>query len=205
MAGGGSIAGSVMKRAVPLRTMAVLGLGFAVLAAILYYASTVDGRGPTVVSISLTQHLNGDPDQALTTTSIEVDFSEPVEHRTAEAAFAIDPAVDGAFSWSATSLTFTPSGRLPLRTEFEVTIGPGVRDSAGNEMVEDPQAFSIHDRRESHGRGFRPGRGAADVALDAPILVDFSTLMDTASVEHAIAVAPDNRPGAALEPRATDR
>ena len=71
-----SIAGSVTKRAVPLRNMAVLVLGFAVLGGILYYASTVDGRGPTVVAIALTQHLSGDAEQALTTTSIEVDFSQ---------------------------------------------------------------------------------------------------------------------------------
>jgi len=47
--------------------MAVLALGFAALAGILYYASTVDGRPPTVVAISLTQHLSGDAEQALTT------------------------------------------------------------------------------------------------------------------------------------------
>ena len=113
------------------------------LGAILYYASTVDGRGPTVVEISLTQHLDDDAEQALTTTSIEVDFSEPVEHATAQAAFAISPAVEGAFSWSAASLTFTPADRLPLRTAFEVSIGPGVRDRAGNAMPGAPEPFEF--------------------------------------------------------------
>jgi len=181
----------VTKRAVPLRTLAVLALGVAALGTILYYASTVDARGPTVVQISLTQHLSGDPDQALTTTSIEVAFSEPVEHAGAQAAFAISPPVSGAFSWSATNLTFTPEQRLPLRTAFEVTIRPGVRDRAGNAMTTRPGAFDFTTVGNPTVVDSDPADGAADVALDAPIVVEFSTLMDTASVEGAMHISPD--------------
>src|SRR5438094_5635641 len=136
-----SIAGSVKKRAVPLRTVAVLAIGLAALGAILYYASTVDARGPTVVGISVTQHLTGEAEQALTTSSIVVDFSEPVRHASAQGAFAISPAVNGAFSWTATSMTFTPAARLPLRTAFTVTVGRGVRDEAGNPLSGAPGTF----------------------------------------------------------------
>jgi hypothetical protein len=188
-----SIAGSVTKRAVPLRTVAVLAIGLAVLAAILYYASTFDGRGPTVVGISLTQHLTGDDKQALTTSSIEVDFSEPVTHSSAEGAFAISPAVDGAFSWSSTSMTFTPAARLPLRTEFAVTIGRGVRDQAGNPISGAPNTFSFATVGNPTVVASDPADGEEGVALDAPIAIDFSTLMDTASVEAAIAVQPGGR------------
>jgi hypothetical protein len=181
-----------MKRAVLLRTVAVLAIGVAALGAILYYASTVDGRGPTVVEISLTQHLSDDAEQALTTTSIEVDFSEPVEHATAEAAFAISPAVEGSFSWSATSLTFTPGARLPLRTVFEVSIGPGVRDRAGNAMPGTPEPFEFETVGNPMVVSSEPLDAAVDVALDAPIVVDFSTLMDTDSVERAIRVSPSS-------------
>ena len=176
----------------PLRTLAVLALGFAALGGILYYASTVDGRGPTVVGISLTQHLSDDPEQALTTTSIEVDFSEPVEHASAQAAFAIRPTVEGAFSWSAASLTFTPEARLPLRTEFEVTIGPGVSDRAGNAMPGTPEPFRFATVGNPTVVASEPAEGATDVALDAPIVVDFSTLMDTASVEQAVRLSPSS-------------
>jgi len=171
--------------------MAVLLLGFGVLGGILYYASTVDGRGPTVVGISLTQHLSGDAEQALTTTSIEVDFSEPVDQASAKASFAIAPAVEGAISWSATSLTFTPASRLPLRTEFKVSIGPGVRDLAGNRMTGAPKRFTFITVGNPTVVGSDPTDAATDLALDAPILVDFSTLMDTASVEAAISLSPD--------------
>ena len=178
------------KRAKPLRTVAVLAIGVAALGAILYYASTVDARGPTVVAISLTQHLTGDSAQALTTTSIEVDFSEPVDHSSAVAAFAITPAVEGEISWSATSLTFTPAARLPLRTAFEVSIGTGIRDRAGNEMRDPPPPFEFETVGNPAVVGSEPPDAAADVALDAPVTVDFSTLMDTASVEAALRLVP---------------
>ncbi|MGZ6214290.1 MAG: Ig-like domain-containing protein, partial [Candidatus Limnocylindria bacterium] len=178
------------KRAVPLRTVAVLAIGFAALGAILYYASTVDARGPTVLGISLTQHLTGDAEQALTTTSIEVAFSEPVEHLQAEAAFGISPSVQGAFSWSATSLTFTPAQRLPLRTDFEVTIGPGVHDDAGNAMTGAPRRFSFTTVGNPTVVSSDPADADLGVALDDPILLDFSTLMDTASVEATIELEP---------------
>jgi hypothetical protein len=162
----------------------------AALGAILYYASTVDARGPTVVGISLTQHLTGDVHAALTTTSLEVAFSEPVQHASAEAAFGINPAVDGAFSWSAASLTFTPASRLPLRTDFVVAIGPGVLDRAGNEMTGTPERFRFTTVGNPTVVASDPADAATDVALDTAIAIDFSTLMDTASVEDAIQLAP---------------
>ena len=45
---------------------------------------------------------------------------------------------------------------------------------------------------------------AADVALDAPIVIDFSTLMDTASVERGDPPRAVDGGVAALEPRAAD-
>ena len=41
-------------RAVLLRSLAVIGVGAVVLAGVLYVASTVDARGPTVLEIRLT-------------------------------------------------------------------------------------------------------------------------------------------------------
>ena len=185
-----SIACSVTKRAVPLRTLAVLGIGVAVLVAILYYASTVDGRPPTVRQIALTQHLTSDPHVALTTSSIAMDFSEPVVHASAEAAFKISPAVGGSFSWSAASLTFTPTTRLSLRTKFEVSIGLSVRDLAGNAMTAKPAPFTFTTVGNPDVIASKPADAGVDVALDAQIVVDFSTLMDTASVERALHLAP---------------
>jgi Bacterial Ig-like domain len=181
----------VKKRAVPLRSLVALAIGLLMLGAILYYASTVDLRGPTIRAISLTQHLAGDTHQALTTSSIEVDFSEAVDHASAQEAFAISPEVAGAFSWSAAVLTFTPLERLPLRTDFEVSIGPGIHDKAGNLLGGLPPPFAFTTVGNPTVVLSDPAEAATEVALDAAIQIRFSTLMDTASVERAVRLSPD--------------
>ena len=177
-------------RGVLLRSLAVLGVGAMVLAAILYYASTVDGRPPFVLRVVLTQHLSSDPSVALTTSSIEVDFSEPVAHLGAQNAFRIEPAVGGAFSWSGTAMTFTPSSRLPLRSKFAVHVERGVRDQAGNPMAAASTPFTFETVGNPSVLSSTPAEGAQSVPLDALIEIQFSTLMDTASVERVLTIVP---------------
>lgn len=177
-------------RGVILRSLAVLLAGGAVLAGILYVASTVDSRPPLVTDLELTQHLAADASVALTTTSIVVTFSEAVDHASAEVAFTTDPAIDGSFSWSGTTLTFTPAGPLPLDAQFRVVVRPGARDRAGNVMSDAAQPFAFATVGSPRVVATDPAAEATDVPLDASIGITFSTLMDTASVEAAITVRP---------------
>jgi hypothetical protein len=177
-------------RGASLRSIVAFAIGVVLLAGILYVASTVDGRAPTVDRIALTHHLSAADAIALTTTSVEVVFSEAVDHRSAEAAFSITPASDGAFSWSGNILTFTPALRLPLETDFVVTIAPGVRDAAGNDM-EEPGELAFVTVGHPTVVASQPEPDAADVPLASPIVLEFSTLMDTASVEDALTMSPD--------------
>lgn len=177
-------------RGVLLRSLAVLAGGAAVLGGILYVASTVDGRPPVVERIGLTQPSPAGPTVALTTSAVEVVFSEAVEAASAEAAFRIRPEVAGAFSWSGTILIFTPTERLPLDTEFEVSVAAGVRDQAGNEMLEPSEPFAFVTIGHPTVVASDPEHGAEDVPLDTAIVLEFSTLMDTASVEDALSLEP---------------
>lgn len=177
-------------RGASLRSLAAFAVGVAILGGILYVASTVDGRPPAVERIRLTHHLSADEEIALTTTSVEVVFSEAVDRASAERAFSIEPAVGGAFSWSAATLVFTPAQRLPLETDFAVTIGPGVRDPAGNEMT-DPVELAFVTVGNPSVVASQPEPDAEDVPLASTIAVEFSTLMDTGSVEAALAISPD--------------
>ena len=177
-------------RAVIFRSLAVIGLGGLVLAGVLYVASTIDARAPEVVSISITHPVGGDTELALITTSIEIAFSEPVETEAAEAALRVDPGVSGAASWSGSTMIFTPDDALDLEAEYSVSLGTGVRDLAGNKMDELPPAFTF----ETAGRPMvvetDPLDGATDVALDEPIQLQFSSLMDTPSVEAGLRLTP---------------
>ncbi|HEX2142845.1 MAG TPA: Ig-like domain-containing protein, partial [Candidatus Limnocylindria bacterium] len=127
---------------------------------------------------------------ALTTSSVEVLFSEEVERESAEAAFQIAPPVEGAYSWSGSTLVFTPTQRLPLETEFSVSVGPGVRDLAGNEMPEASVPFEFATVGNPTVVAATPEDGESDVALDTQVVLEFSTLMDTASVESALTTVP---------------
>jgi len=173
-----------------LRTLAVFGVGGVALAGILYYASTVDSRPPAVISFALTQHLSGDQSVALTTTSLEVDFSEPVVASSAEQAFRVEPSVRGSFSWAGSTMIFTPLQRLPVKTDFTMSIAPGTRDLAGNVMQAGSQRFGFTTVGEPTVVSSDPASSATEVPLDASVEVTFSTLMDTSSVALALHVSP---------------
>ncbi|MDQ3689699.1 MAG: Ig-like domain-containing protein [Chloroflexota bacterium] len=177
-------------RAVVLRSLAVVGIGALILSGVLYLASTVDGRAPAVASIALTQPLPDEPARGLTTTSLEVTFTEAVDEDSAAEALSVRPAVEGAVSWSGSVMIFTPHEPLALATEYVVSVGPGVTDPAGNRMGEAAPAFSFETTGPPEVVETVPADGATEVALGAPITVRFSTLMDTASVEAALRLRP---------------
>lgn len=177
-------------RHVGLRSLAVIGVGVAILAVVLYYASTVDGRPPQVSAYRLSQHLAGDDATALTTSSLELVFSEPVDRPSAQAAFSIKPAVPGSFSWSGTTMVFTPTETLPLETDFRVELAPGTRDRAGNRMNQASAPFTFRTVGRPAVVATVPADGDQQVALDAHPTLTFSTLMDTASVEQSLEIDP---------------
>lgn len=176
-------------RAVILRSVAVIGAGAVVLAGVLYVASTVDARPPEVVAISVTQPVGGDAQIALITTSIEVAFSEPVDEAAATA-LSIEPDVDGATSWSGSTLIFTPDHALALEAEYAVSVVDGIRDLAGNEMSELPPTFRFRTAGRPTVVETDPVDGATDVPTDTPMRIRFSALMDTASVEDGLRFEP---------------
>jgi hypothetical protein len=177
-------------RGASIRSLVAFAIGVVLLAGILYVASTVDGRAPSVDRVTLTHHLSADDGVALTTTSVEVVFSETVDHGSAEAAFSIKPVIDGEFSWSGNVLIFTPAQRLPLETEFAITIAEGVRDAAGNDM-DQPGRLAFVTVGNPTVVASQPQPDADDVPLAASIVLEFSTLMDTASVEAALTISPE--------------
>jgi hypothetical protein len=89
-------------RAILLRSVLVIGIGALVLAGLLYVASTFDSRAPTVAEITLTQPLPDAPRVALITTSLAVEFTEPIEMASAPDAFEMEPTVEGCATSPAT-------------------------------------------------------------------------------------------------------
>lgn len=177
-------------RAVVLRSLAVVAIGAVILAGVLYIATTVDARAPSVVAVRLTQPLPDEPSRALITTSLEIEFSEPVAPNSTAQAVTIDPAVPGSTSWSGSTMIFTPVDPLELATTYTVEVAAGIEDLAGNAMTELPPPFTFETAGSPEVVETVPVDGSQGVALDAPIVITFSTLMDTASVEAALRLQP---------------
>lgn len=177
-------------RAVILRSLVVIGIGGMILTVLLYVASTVDRRPPTVAGIVLTQPLADATNVAHINTGLAVEFTEPVETASAPDALNIDPAVPGSVSWSGSTMIFTPRDPLELASSYTVTVRPGIRDLAGNLMSELPDPFTFETAGPPEVVETVPADGADEVALAEPIAVTFSTLMDTASVEAALRLRP---------------
>lgn len=173
-----------------LRSLAVIGVGGIILAGVLYVASTVDARAPSVLEIRLTQPLADDDRLAFVTTSIEIEFSEAIDASSAEGAVTLEPDVSGALSWSGSTMTFTPDSPLELDTSYVLSVAPGIRDLAGNPMLTAPAAFDFATVGPPRVVETDPVDGAVDIALDAPISITFATLMDTASVEAQLRLRP---------------
>ena len=87
-------------------------------------------------------------------------------------------------------MIFTPGEPLELATSYVVSIAAGVEDLAGNRMTEPPDPFTFETTGPPEVVESEPADGDTDVALEAPIELRFSTLMDTASVEAALRLRP---------------
>lgn len=177
-------------RSILLRSLIVIGAGGLVLAGLLYVASTVDARPPAVLEVRLTQPLADDAQRALITTSLEVVFSETVDPESASAALLLEPAVEGAVSWSGSTMIFTPRDPLELETSYAISVGDGVRDMSGNQMQELPPPFEFVTAGRPSLLVAIPSDGSSDVPLTESIALTFSSLMDTASVEAALRLRP---------------
>ncbi|RZN31231.1 MAG: hypothetical protein EF813_12540 [Methanosarcinales archaeon] len=86
-------------------------------------APTVDANTPTGTDVAIS-------------TVITATFSDAMNQTFVEAAFSISPAVNGSLGWDNDTMTFTPDADLAYSTTYDVTIGTGAEDLAGNSLEE---------------------------------------------------------------------
>ena len=173
----------------------VISFGSVVLAVValvlvLYNATLVDRRAPTITTVSLSAPAGGDPGLAQTVTAIDVEFSEAVVRASVERRFHIEPGVAGTFSWDGTTLIFSPATKLPQDTSFVVSIEAGFQDAAGNVAGAGLEGWAFRTIGSPQVVSTDPEDGASGVARDAPIVITFDRLMDTSAVEGAVSIEP---------------
>src|SRR5436305_11251712 len=58
---------------------------------------------------------------------VRLTFDQPMQRASVEQAFEIEPALDGAFSWSGNTLQFQPREAAPAETTFTVRLAASAR------------------------------------------------------------------------------
>lgn len=179
----------VVVRVRRLISLVSIAVALVALSLVLYNATLVDRRAPSVVAVTLSAPA-GDQRLAQTLTAIDIRFSEPVRTSTVEARFRIEPYVAGAFAWDGPTAIFTPSAKLPPDTELTIWIEAGFEDLIGNvaELGLEPWAFRTVGPPAIVRTS--PADGTTGMPVDGAIDIEFDRLMDTASVEAAIRVDP---------------
>lgn len=73
-------------------------------------------------------------------------FSQPMDRKSVERAFRINPSLEGSFHWSFNELTFTPAAGMEKGRTYEVTIDTSARSLLLKPLAESyRQSFSIVD------------------------------------------------------------
>jgi hypothetical protein len=149
---------------------------------------TVAAADPFIV---LTDPANGPIPPVPQTQPIFVRFSE--EMNPASLLYTINPAISATISWSEgnSAVTFNHAAPLQECKAYTMTITQA-QDLAGNNLAAGPvpNPFSfVTECIYPYISATNPSQGALDVPLAAPIVVDFSENMDTATVTWTITPA----------------
>ena len=168
-------------------------IAIAVLVLILANATLVDRVPPAVQGVTLGR-TTGDAHVGLTHTTVDVQFTKAVDQGSAELHFRLVPEVQGTFSWDgARTMIFTPAQKLPVATQFVVTISPGFRDVNGNVADQGATTFTFRTIGLPTLTSSIPAAGATDVAVGSTITLTFDRLMDVGATQAAIGILPSTR------------
>ncbi|MEK6721540.1 MAG: Ig-like domain-containing protein [Chloroflexota bacterium] len=176
-----------LRRLISLGSIAV---AIVVLGLVLYNATLVDRRAPTVSEVRLSATVGGAERLAQTVTAIDITFSEAVDHASAESRILIVPSVSGVVTWDGQTAIFTPAERLPIDVAFEVSVAPGFSDLAGNVATSGLEPWAFRSVGAPTVVAVEPADGSTELSVDTAIVVRFDRLMDTASVERSIRLEP---------------
>jgi hypothetical protein len=124
-----------------------------------------------------------------TSTTFSVAYDGTVAAAAAEAAFRIEPAVEGTFAASkdaagGSTFTFTPTSGLAPDTAYRVTIGSDVLDGDGIATTR-PAPLTVRTAKGPSVVRFRPFAGSSAIARGVPLSVRFTARMDRASTQTA--------------------
>lgn len=87
---------------------------------------------PRIIDLNITQKVNPSQQRQLL-----INFNHPMDRRSVETNFSLDPAMKGTFSWSGRTLAFTPEEILPYGKDFHLKINKEAFDENSVPLAQD--------------------------------------------------------------------
>lgn len=89
--------------------------------------------------------------EAHSTSAIVIRFSEAMDHDSATAHFRTEPALDGSFGWSGSTMIFTPAGALQPGGDYTVSLEPGALSETGRAVLTEYRySFTVRQPRVAY-------------------------------------------------------
>ena len=131
------------------------------------------------------------------TDPLQIAFDQPMDSASVQAAFTVDPAVEGVFAWNNPSLlTFVPQRGWARDTRYTITIGGSAAAQTGTPFSE-PYVFEVQTVRPPRVTSVVPEPDSDAAAANARIVVSFdrpiaplTTTGDLAAYPSPIVISP---------------
>jgi hypothetical protein len=127
--------------------------------------------------------------------NVVVTFSRAMSRSVTQGAFALrregtTTNVSGTFTWNASStqMTFDPGSSLAASSRYDVTVGTGARDAAGQALAAPLQSSFRSDSTPPAVAAIDPADAAQNVAADRNVVVTFSEPMQRTATQSAFAL-----------------
>jgi metallophosphoesterase (TIGR03767 family) len=147
-----------------------------------------DPRGPSITKTDPTDGKSG----ASRTAPITVQFDQPMNRSSVEAAFSLKRTangerVAGSFSWVGNLLKFTPSSPLAAARVYTATVGTGARNAGGFSLAA-ARTWTFTTTPQPLITLVHPPDGAAGVPRSSLVVVLFDQDMDKQSAQAAFSL-----------------
>ena len=151
------------------------------------FTTDTDHVRPKIISYSPA----ADIDSVIIDAVIIIRFDTEMRPAETQAAFTIDPPVNGVFSWDETNtvMTFDPGENLSRKTWYTVTLATGASNMRGVGLSE-PFSFMFVTRQRNEVRLLRsfPPDNSEDISTRLEFVLDFDAPINATTVISALAL-----------------
>ncbi|OQY34295.1 MAG: hypothetical protein B6241_05355 [Spirochaetaceae bacterium 4572_59] len=127
---------------------------------------------------------------------VELSFSHEMDRKLSEEAFTLDEddtALDGSFSWSGNTMSFTPYYGFTADREYRLSLKKSAEDKWGNSLKKDWYSvfFSGCDHKSPEFLSSLPPDYSVFTSLREPLILTFNEEMNPQSFRSSLRLSPD--------------